>query len=88
MERALAAWVWRSTFRHGRIADDNRDAEPPGRRHELAVRRALDDDDPLLAANQFLGDAKTDVAQAADDNMAAVRDAAYFQRRAKPARIR
>ena len=64
---------------HRGVADDDRHAQPPGRRHEAAVGVHLDDHDALAVGQQLLDDAVADVAQPADDDVAAVGNAPHLQ---------
>src|SRR5205823_4815647 len=67
----------------GGVADEHGHTEPPRRGDEAAVAGLLDNDDALSAADQLFNDPEADVSEAADHDVATVRDAADFQRTAQ-----
>src|SRR5262249_52772293 len=63
--------------------DDDRDARAARRRNEGVVALPLDGDDALALVDQLFDDAKTDIAESADDDVSALRDAPDLERAAE-----
>src|SRR5579871_1664526 len=61
------------------IADDHRRSQPADGADEAIAGVALDDHDRFAVTQQFLDDTVSDGAESADDGVAAIGDAPYFE---------
>src|SRR5205085_1450318 len=62
------------------VADERGHSLPPRRGDERIVRLAVDGDDAFANGDEFFNAAVADVAETADDDVAAIRDAANLER--------